>query len=397
MLDFTRTKHIVYAVLALIVLGVIIFVLYGYFFAPVPPTMTVGERSGVSGGFGNGSDGGAPGAATAAPAAPPPLPDLPSITEQRLIRLTDFSVVSPSLNPAENRVLFYKKEGGDLFSVGFQGGTPEKIAPVTIVGITEAIWSRARDRAAVFYLGDETVKGFLHIGTSSIAVLPPEIKSFSWSPDGKSLAYLIFKDGLANLIIADASGKNPKAVFRTPVADAHISWVSSDRIAFQTAASGLAEGFIFTLSRATGAFAKMFGPVFGLQSLWSPDGSRILISRADRNRTGIASGIYDAAKKQYRALDIGTFAEKCAWLDVKEIYCAAPQNIPPQAILPDEYLRGEYNSSDRIVRVDADRGQTQDIFAEGSFDMSNILVTRDKKNLFFVNRIDGTLWSLKLQ
>lgn len=396
MFSFTRTKYIIYAILGLIVLGAVAFVLYGYFFAPGTPLSPTGQQPGVSGGFGGGPGGGAPAGAPPAPATPP-LPNLPSITEQRLVRLTDFSVVSPSLNPAENRVMFYKKDGGDLFSIPFQGGAPEKTAPVTVVGLMEAIWSRGRDRAAVFYLGDETIKGFLHIGTSSIAVLPPEIKSFSWSPDGKSIAYLALKDDLANLVIADSSGRNPKTVFRTAIADAQISWISSDKIAFQTAASGLAEGFIFVFSRATGAFAKMFGPSFGLQSLWSPDGSRILISRADRERMSIASGIFDAAKKQYRALDIATVDEKCVWSDGKEIYCAVPRDIPPQTVMPDDYLRGEYNSSDWIARIDANTGQTQKIFEEGAFDMSSILTTKDKKYLFFVNRIDGTLWSLKLQ
>ena len=47
----------------------------------------------------------------------------------------------------------------------------------------------------------------MHIGTSSIAVLPQDIKSFSWSPDGKSLAYLTPKDGALNLVIADSAGR----------------------------------------------------------------------------------------------------------------------------------------------------------------------------------------------
>lgn len=396
MLDFTRTKHIIYAVLGLIALGAVGFALYGYFLAPMAPTAPAGEQPRARGGFGGGSGGVAPGAANPRPAAPP-MPDLPSITEQKLIRLTDFSVVSPSLNPAENRVMFYKKDGGDLFSVGFQGGTPEKTAPVTVVGLTEAIWSGGRDRAAVFYLGDNSLKGFLHIGTSSIAVLPSGIIGFSWSPDGKSLAYLVAKDGLANLVIADAAGRNPKTVFRTPVADAQITWVSPDKIAFITAASGLAEGFIFAYSRSTGAFTRIFGPVFGLQSQWSPDGSRLLLSRSDRGGKAVAAGAYDTAKKQYRALDVATLAEKCAWSDAKELYCAVPRDIPATVLLPDDYLRGEYNSSDRMVRLDADRGQTQDVFNEGAFDMSDILVTKDKKYLFFVNRIDGALWSLRLQ
>lgn len=395
--SFARTKYIVYTILGLIVLGVVGFVIYSYVSVPTAPTTGTRQQPGVSGR----PVGGLPG--TPITTTPPPetntpaIPSLPSIAEQRLARLTDFPVVSPALNKDDTRTLFYKKDGGDLFSVGFQGGTQDKVAHVTIVGLIEAVWSRARDRAAVFYLGDETLKGFLHIGTSSIAVMPQDIKSFSWSPDGKSLAYVVSRDGAANLIIADSSGKNPKTVFRTPIGDARISWVSSDKIAFQTAASGLSEGFIFAFARSSSAFSKVFGPTFGLQSLWSPDGSRILVSQTGRGGADITTGIYDMVKKQYAVLDVSTLPEKCVWSDAKEIICAVPRDIPAGTVLPDDWLRGEYNSSDRIVRIDAEKNRTEDMFNEGNFDMSDLTETKDKKNLLFVNRIDGTLWSLKLK
>lgn len=397
MSNFTRTKYIVYTILGLIVLGVVGFVIYSYV-SVVPATTGTQQQPGASG---RPVGGLLPGTqvTTTSPlgTGTSTIPSLPSITEQKLVRLTDFPVVSPALNKDDTRALFYKKDGGDLFSVGFQGGTQEKVAHVTIVGLIEAVWSRVRDRAAVFYLGDETLKGFLHIGTSSIAVMPPDIKTLAWSPDGKSLAYIISRDGLANLIIADSSGKNPKTLFRTPVADAQISWASSDKIAFQTAASGLSEGFIFAFTRSNNAFSKVFGPAFGLQSLWSPDGSRILVSQAGRGGADITTGIYDVVKKQYAALDVSTLPEKCVWTDAKELICAVPRDIPARSVLPDDWLRGEYNSSDRIVRIDVEKNRTEDIFNEGNFDMSDLASTKDKKYLLFVNRIDGTLWSLRIK
>ncbi len=394
MSDFTRTKYIVYVILAVVVLGIVWFAYYRYL-SPVTPGVVPQQQPGISGKTGGGGPGAPP--ETNPPAATSTLPVLPSITEQKLTRLTDFSVISPSLNKNETQVLFYKKDGGDLFAVDFHGTQQEKVAHVTVVGLTEALWPVTRDRAAVFYLSGDTLKGFLHIGTSSIAVLPQDIRSFSWSPDGRSLAYLVPKDDLMNLVIADASGKNPKTVFRTPLADAKISWVGGDKIAFQTAPSAMSEGFIFTFSRSTGAFTKVYGPAFGLQSRWSADGSQILVSQTSRGGGHLTSGIYHTVKKTFRTLDAPTLPEKCAWADANELYCALPRSIPSDVIMPDDYLRGEYNSADRIVRIAADKNGAADVFSEGSFDMSNLSITKNKNFLFFVNRNDGTLWSLRLK
>lgn len=394
MSDFTRTKYIIYTILGVVVLGVVGVMLYR-FLAPVAPQLPV-EQPGVTG-RPVGAPGTTPGGGTPPTTGQNPPENIPPPEEQKLVQLTDFAVIGPSLDKEEKKILFYKKDGGDLFAVGFRGGEQEKVAHVTIVGLIEALWSRARDRAAVFYLGDESRKAFIHLGTTSIAVLPQDIASFSWSPDGRSLAYLLQKDGLVNLTIADASGKNPKTVFTTPIADAQISWISPDKIAFQTAASGLAEGFIFTFSRSAGAFTRILGPVFGLDTLWSPDGARILASQTRRGGKNLTTALYDPAKKKVLRLESSTLIEKCSWAGAKELFCAVPRAIPAETILPDEYLSGEFNSSDRIIRIEAETGEATTIIDEGNFDMSDLIATKDKNFLFFVNRKDGTLWSVRLK
>ncbi|TSC76174.1 MAG: hypothetical protein G01um101433_784, partial [Parcubacteria group bacterium Gr01-1014_33] len=194
------------------------------------------------------------------PTAEPTLPP----EEQRLTRITDFPVISPSLNKAEDKILFYKKDGGDLLSSDFRGQNQEKISNLTIIGLLDAVWSPAHDRAAVFYLDQETIKGFLHIGTSSVAVLPQNITSADWSPDGKSLAFGVKTNNALTIGTVDSSGKNQKMLTALPLPDAQIEWVTPDLISLTTAPSGFAEGFIFTYSRSTGALTRILGPFLGL-------------------------------------------------------------------------------------------------------------------------------------
>ncbi|MFY9463359.1 MAG: hypothetical protein WAP52_04215, partial [Candidatus Sungiibacteriota bacterium] len=65
--------------------------------------------------------------------------------------------------------------------------------------------------------------------------------------------------------------------------------------------------------------------------------------------------------------------------------------------LPDRYLSGEFNTSDRIVAVDLIKNNVEELFNENDFDMTDLIAAAEKNYLFFVNRRDGTLWSLKLR
>lgn len=326
-----------------------------------------------------------------------PIATLPP-EAQKLLQLTDYPIIGPSLNKDETRIFFYKKEGGGLYAVDFDAKNTEKLSPITIIGLLDAIWSSAKDRSAVQYLDQDTVKSFLHIGTSTVAVLPPDTRSPAWSPDRKSLAYLITKDGIANLIIADAVGKNPRTVFSNQLRDASISWITSDKISFTTAPSGRAEGFVFAYSRGSGSFNQILGPRFGLTSRWSPDGSKVLASFTDAGGRNPQVALFDATGKELQRLPLVTLPDKCAWsADSQDLYCAVPRKTSADTTWPDDYLRGELASSDRVIDINPATGDITPVLDEGTFSLSNLFVTKDKSILFFINRTDGTLWRYKLK
>lgn len=319
------------------------------------------------------------------------------IKEQVLMALTDFPVISPVINKNQDRVLLYKKDGGSVYNIDF-AGNQEKISNITIIGLTDALWSPNRDRASVFYLDQEVLKSFLHIGTSSVISFPRDIKSLSWSPDGKQFAYVIDDQNNSGLllIIVDALGRNSREVFKTPIRDAQIQWIHTNTIAFQTAPSGHASGYVFFYSLQNGSFIKFLGPRFGLSTRWSPDGAHVLVGSTNNQGRQYTFSLLDASGKEAQKMDFITLPEKCAWVNKSEFYCAVPNAFPGTAVMPDDYLRGQVATQDRILSFSLDTGDTKLIFSGGAINMDNLAVTQKKDYLIFLNRLDGIPWRLKL-
>jgi len=321
---------------------------------------------------------------------------IPEEYKDKLTQITNFSVVSASLNKTRDKILYHKKDGGDLYSSDLNGQNQEKLSRITVVNMTEVIWSPARDRTAVFYLDGETLKGFIQVGTSSVTVLPQNIKSFSWSPDGNSLAYLLQNENKLDLTIANSTGKNQRVVYSTPMLDVQITWSSVDKILLKTAPSGFSENYVFVYSINSQALTKLIGPYFGMMINTGFGAGDIIFSRTNAN--GAAPRIYlgnISSGFDFR-VNRNTISAKCVWASADKVYCATPSIYNPDVVWPDDYLMGIYNSGDFIESFDVKNNETSNIL-KGNFDVSNLIVMPDESYLFFINRIDGTLWSFKLK
>lgn len=392
--NLSRNKKIAYVAASVIILGLLAYAAYRAFMPSGTTTTRQQQEQTIGGGQirppAGGGETGAGGFGSGGVTTPISTPEGKILTQ-----LTDFPIIAPSLNKGENKVLFYKKDGGDLFSIDFEGKNLEKISNITVLGLTEAVWSNEKDRAAVFYLDGEIIKGFLQIGSTTTS-LPQGIKSLVFSPDGKNLAYLVERGENVDLIIADAFGKNPKITYTTPIRDAKILWPTPDRISLQTAPSGVAEGFLFGYSRSSGILSRIAGPLFGLTSLWSPNGSQIAASITNTKGKNTRLLVLDAAGQIKFETTATTLSEKCAWADELELFCAIPKSSLNGYLMPDDYLRGELNTTDRIMAVNLENKSVRELLNIKDFDVSNLLITKKKDYLLFINRPDGTLWSLKL-
>lgn len=316
----------------------------------------------------------------------------------RIFSVSDSPALGIGLSRAEDKLYYFKKDGGELSSFSFPAGTRESLSAITIVNLISAWWSPARDRSVVSYLDGSTIRSFLFkgIGTSSVATLPVGIRSAAFSPAGSSIAYLTDKDGETLLSTADSSGKNQKTIFRTPLRELALSWPLPETFSLETLPSGLVPGYIFTYTRSTGEFIRFLGPLNGLTALWSPKGGRVIVGSTNSTGKSLSLAVFDSSGKEIMKTDLQTLPEKCAWASEERFYCAVPRGIPRDATLPDDYRRGELNTNDRIVAVNLKTKIISGVFNDGGYDMSDLRVTKDEKYVFFTDRITGNVWGIEI-
>ncbi|MEK7560932.1 MAG: hypothetical protein AAB539_03195 [Patescibacteria group bacterium] len=329
---------------------------------------------------------------------PKPGPPLPPAGIQRLIQLTDFPVLGPAFNRDQLRIRYYKKDGGDLYESDFIGTIQEKISNITIVGLAEVIPHRDTERAALLYLDKDTLKGFLHSATSAIEALPDNIRSFSWSPDGGRFVRVMRGPNGADVVIANGDGSNAQKIYSSPIPDITAEWIASDTLSLATPPSLFAQGFLFTLTRSTGALKRIMGPEFGLMHIWRNDGARLITTNTPSNKNPRpVLTLRGADGALLKTLPITTLPSKCAWSKTNTyLFCAVPRR-PLTGFWPDNYLRGEINTEDNLLAYNLETDRYIIMLSDHAFDMTDLVVTDDDRFLFFIDRRDGTLWSFRIR
>jgi hypothetical protein len=114
-------------------------------------------------------------------------------------------------------------------------------------------------------------------------------------------------------------------------------------------------------------------------------------------------GIYNISSKSITDVPLKTLPEKCVWgKNDSAIYCLVPVFVPEERY-PDSWYRGEMTFSDQIWKFNVGAGSTEFIVnpleVEGGEDIDGIklMLDKDEKYLFFVNKKDSYLWELILK
>lgn len=325
---------------------------------------------------------------------------LPRLRTPRLIQLTREAVAGPATVRGEEKVKYFKRATGHLYQIDQEGRTPEeRLSHLTIAGARDAVWSPNKNHAVVSFLADSALKHFAlsYLGTSSQGVfLPNDVTDVAFSQKDERMAYVLPTGSVTSLFVASSDGTGQKNIFTTPLSQLNLAW-AGDEIHIAAKGSGLAPSFAerITLNGLPRVIAR---DIEGIDIQWNAQGTFAVISRTSLRGRNLATQIINAKGEIIAQLPFATIGSKCAWgrLEEETAYCAVPRTLPP-ATYPDAWWQGVVSFSDDLWRVNAATGEADQIFSESDFDIINLFLSEAEDRLFFLNKKDSTLWTLRLE
>ena len=235
-----------------------------------------------------------------------------------------------------------------------------------------------------------------------VALNQPPVENLSeiiwpkvFSPDGKKIVYQ--KNN--GLFTSDPSGKNQRTLISDlKLRDVVLKWPTTNNIALVSKPSGLIAGGLWFLDVRNSIIKKITDNFFGLESLFSPDGGSFIYSYTGQNGKSPILAVYDKKGNSKIISNVSTLVDKCAWAkDLINIYCAIPKSWPEFAVLPDDYYKNAFLTSDDIWKINTETGEKTLIF-EYIGDISNLLlIENENPSLFFISKENQFLYKLNLK
>lgn len=307
------------------------------------------------------------------------------------------------------------RANGNIYEAYTDSLEQKRLSITTIPKVYESQWLPDGIRLIIRYLKDssENVQTFsvkINPATTTLNTfeggvtgnhLPENIGTLAINPSGNKIFYLTNNLNGSSGFISNPDGLNKKLLFESPLIEWAVSWPKEETITFTTKPSANIPGFMYFLNSTTGNFTRVMGNILGLTTKTNKNATEILYSDSSRGNPKLY--LYIVKTGESKLLPWSTFPEKCQWsnTDAKVIYCAVPKSFEI-GDYPDIWYMGLTNFTDDIWMINTDTMAStliSDLKKEGNNDMDVIEPQLDKADnyLFFINKADLTLWSLKLK
>lgn len=301
-----------------------------------------------------------------------------------LTPLSKGPATSIAINKDTNEVWYYEKSTGKVFAVGFDGKKERTISETVLPGFVKTEWSPSLKEVISAFIKKASVSlsHFSYISKKSTP-LPPSTQHAVFSPDGSQIAYLLTEEGQSGIYIGTLQNKRKILSARSDITS--LQWPHGDYLSLITKA-GDGTAALFTLD-LRGELKRITDFVLGLQTQWSRDGSRVLISFYDTEGT-LQLVEYGVAKGIEVPIAPGIRASECAWsLDGETVICGVDDSAP--------FEPGDITSQ-RIEKVSLNPVQRETIMPsnERKVAIKEILLSPVENRVIFINSFDQRVYSL---
>ena len=171
----------------------------------------------------------------------------------------------------------------EVWAGEYTSAAPGRAPAVARPVVARSVLVSERARNADIWLVDEEGQ-HIQLTYHPAADLAP-----AWSPDGKQIAFVSWRDGNGEIYVMDGDGSNQLNLTRHAADDFAPSWSPDGQyIAFESVRDGQNETYVMQAD-GSAPIRLTFGPGLSLSPHWDVGGAEILFSRIDSDTNGDGS------------------------------------------------------------------------------------------------------------
>lgn len=346
-----------------------------------------------------------------------PEPEEPNFT-QKLRKLSSEHVAGAGIVDVKNGlplgrqgsvVRYIEKATGHIFEVELFSPRHDRISNTTLPVVYEAIFGNKNNSLIARYLKEDnqtidtyslTIKSSAATTTEnnvSATVFPLNIKEVSVF--GDSIFYLQENDTASVGFISNFAGTKKVQIWNSPIKEILSQYVNTKTVALSTKPAQNIPGYLYFVDTGSGQVRKVLSNIAGLSTLADSTGTTVLYLEQKGSAQMFA---FDTKNKSTEALSPATFPEKCVWskLSPSTVYCAVSKDSLGGESLTNWY-KGLISFNDDIWQYDVKNnisGIIENLSYESgeSIDVIKPVLSENEQYLIFINKRDGSLWSLDL-
>ncbi|MCX6729923.1 MAG: hypothetical protein NT058_00255, partial [Candidatus Portnoybacteria bacterium] len=324
--------------------------------------------------------------------------------ESRIKAISTEAVLSPTTNNDKTKIVYFIRSNGNIIESDFTGSIATVISEVNLENLVKAFWAPNKNKIiTVFQDNMENVSKYLYnLSDKKSSPLSKYLSYISWSTDSNKIVYQFQNDatGANDVSTANPDGSKFSLILSTRMKNLIVEWPSVN-IFLRERPSGLAQSTLYSLSPTSRSLNKIISNIYGFSVKWSQKGDKLLYSETGSKGDNIRISTADSNGGNKKAIEVSTLIEKCVWSqDIRYIFCAIPKNIKEAKVLPDDFYKGTFVGDDEFYKINIETGEKVNVL-EGEnlnmvYDASELFLSPQEDYLFFVNKGDGLLYSIKL-
>ena len=300
-----------------------------------------------------------------------------------------------------------EKATGHIYETELFSPNQNRISNTTIPLIYNAVWGNKNKSLIAQYLLDdnETVNTYLLTVKNNATTTENAITGYyladnvdSISTFGNTVFYLQKTDTGTKGFMGALDSTNKKQIWDSPLRELISQSINDTTVALTTKPYPNVSGYLYTVTN-NGVVRKILGNIAGLSAVVSLDTSKVLYLTQTNSAQMY---LYDKKSDSSITLTPTTFPEKCVWSkkDNTIVYCAVPKESLNGSSLNSWYT-GSVSFTDDIWRYNLKQntsaivGSLSDQSGE-AIDVIKPLLSDSEQYIVFINKIDGSLWSLDL-